>query len=108
LPGVLFCLAAEAGDKPSKAAAPAMDQSAPTAQGSSLTGCIDEQDGHYVLLVDHMVKITNLQSSGSDREVFAKHMGRMVRVRGTKSSGLTVTFKVTGIERLEGNCGQVK
>jgi hypothetical protein len=107
LPGVLFCLAAAAGNKPSQVDAPAMNQSAPTAQGA-LTGCIDEQDGHYVLLDDHMVKITNLQSAGSDKEVFAKHVGRMVRVRGTKSSGLTGTFKVTGIERLEGNCGEVK
>jgi len=107
LPGVLFCLASGAGDKPSQVDAPSMDQSAAMAQGS-LTGCIDEQDGRYVLLDDHMVKITNLESAGSDREVFAKHVGRMVRVRGSKSSGLTGTFKVTGIQRLEGSCGKVK
>jgi hypothetical protein len=78
--GVLFCLAAQAGNRATQGAAPAMNQSAPTAQGT-LIDCVDEQDGHYVLLDDQMVKLTNLQSVGSDQEVFAKHLGRMVRVR---------------------------
>jgi hypothetical protein len=69
---------------------------------------MDEQDGQYVLLDDQMKKITNLRSAGSDKEVFAKHLGRRVQVRGTQSSGEKGMFKVTGIEQLSGNCGQAK
>jgi hypothetical protein len=106
LPGVLFCLAAQAAGQPGQGA-PTPKQSASKAQ-QSLTGCVDEQDGQYVLLDDQMLKITSLQSAGSDQEVFAKHLGRKVQVRGTKSSGQKGTFKVTSIEQVSGNCGQAK
>jgi len=105
LVGVLFCLAAQAASKPNKA--PLGNQSAPKAQ-HSLTGCIDEQAGQYVLLDDQMAKIASLQSADSDQEVFAKHLGRMVRVIGTDLSGRKGTFQVTRIEQLSGRCGQAK
>lgn len=103
--GVLFCLAAPA--------AGIFDQGATTDKSvsrapQSLTGCMDEQGGQYVLLDDQMQKIASLQPAGPDKEVFAKHLGRRVRVKGTKSSGPKGTFKVTGIEQLSGNCGQAK
>lgn len=104
--GVLFCLAAQAGGKPSQGA-PTQNKSGSRAQ-QSLTGCMDEQDGQYVLLDDQMLKITSLQSASSDKEVFAKHLGHKVQVTGTKSSEQKGTFKVTGIEQVEGNCGQAK
>jgi hypothetical protein len=104
--GILICMAAQTAGNPNQGA-PAPDKSAPAAQ-QSLTGCIDEQDGHYVLLDDQMSKIASLQSAGSDQEVFAKHLGRKVRVSGTKSSGQEGAFKVTGIERVAGTCGQSK
>jgi hypothetical protein len=102
---VLFCLAAQAAGKPGQGAP--TDKSAARAE-QSLTGCIDEQDGQYVLLDDRMLKIVSLQSAGSDQEVFAKHLGRKVKVTGTESSARTGTFKVTGIERLPGICGEAK
>ena len=105
--GVVCCLAAQTAGKPNQDS-PTPSQSASKAQ-QSLTGCIDEQqDGQYVLLDDQMQKIARLQSAGSDKEVFAKHLGRMVQVKGTKSSGQKATFRVTSIEQVPGNCGQAK
>jgi hypothetical protein len=106
LMGVLFCLAVQAAGKPDQSA-PAPNKASPAAQ-QTLTGCIDEQDGHYVLLDDLMLKITGLQSAGTDQEVFAKHLGSKVQVKGTRSSGQNSIFKVTRIEHVAGNCGQAK
>jgi hypothetical protein len=104
--GVLVCMAAQAAGKPSQGV-PAINQSAPEAQ-QSLTGCVDEQNGQYVLLDDQMVKITGLQSTGSDREVFAKYVGRKVKVSGSKDSGQKDTFKVNKIEQISASCGPAK
>jgi hypothetical protein len=82
-------------------------QAAPGAQ-RPLTGCIDQQNGQYVLLDDQMLKITGLQSAGPDREVFAKFVGRMVRVSGTGSTGQKNVFKVTSIEQVASSCGPAK
>jgi len=103
--GVLFCLAARAADGPSQAAP--TSKSVPAAP-TSLTGCIDEQYGQYVLLDDQMLKITSLESAGSAKDVFAKYVGHEVQVRGTKSSGPKATFTVTSIEQIRDNCGQAK
>ena len=63
---------------------PARSQSAAKA---SLTGCVDERDGQYVLTND-----TNLQptarlkpAAGSPEDNFARHMGHKVNVRGMLS-----------------------
>jgi hypothetical protein len=103
--GVLACLAAQAaGSKPTQAA---MYQPASNAT-KSLTGCVDEQNGQYVLLDEQMQKITNLESAGSDPEVFAKRVGQKVVVKGTESSGRKGVFTVTSIEKLSGSCGPLK
>jgi hypothetical protein len=101
--GVLICLAAQAG----RSSQGDTNKSATKAE-QSLTGCIDEQAGQYVLLDDQMAKIINLQSAGTEREVFAKFMGVMVQVTGTKSSGEKSVFTVTNIERVSGICGRPK
>jgi hypothetical protein len=61
---------------------------AKTAAKASLTGCVDERDGQYVLTND-----TNLQptarlqpAAGSPEDNFARFMGQKVTVRGTLSS----------------------
>jgi hypothetical protein len=94
LAGVLFGLAQHAAGNPAKAA--------PKAQ-QTLTGCIDEQAGQYVLLDDRMVKIASLQSAGTDKEVFAKHLGRKVQVTGAEPSGRKGVFRVTRIEQVRGD-----
>ena len=104
LVGILACLLAQAGSKPESAAA---GQPAAAAQ-QSLTGCIDEQNGQYVLLDDQMVKMTALQSAGSGKDVFAKYVGRKVQVSGTAASGPKGVFTVSRIEQISASCGPGK
>ena len=73
---------------------------------ASLTGCVDEQEGNYVLLSDQtMNPIANLVADGFDKEDFAKHVGHKVTVRGTSSSqGALPLFKVRTIEKVSETC----
>ncbi len=82
--------------KPSKA----KDSSA------SLTGCIDEQNGHYVMISDRTLDpIADLQAEGFDTEDFAKHLGHKVTVRGTSNPGESrPLFKVRSIEAVSDTC----
>lgn len=89
-------------------------RSAPTSQfvpvaQQSLTGCIDEQFGQYILLDGQMQKIVNLQAAGPQKEIFAKYLGHKVEVRGARSSSLKAArFVVTGIARVADTCGHAK
>lgn len=67
-------------------AAPQSAKPRPAAK-ASLTGCVDERDGQYVLTND-----TNLQptarlkpAAGSPEDNFARYMGQKVTVRGALS-----------------------
>jgi hypothetical protein len=90
---------------PVSGASKAKSQPAPQ---PAMTGCIDEQDGQYVLLDEQMRKVVSLVSAGPDQEVFAKHVGHKVEVKGTAPRGGSGTFRVTVIRQLEGACGQAK
>jgi len=75
--GILFlsvCLHAQNGEsrQPSK---------------NTLTGCVDERDGQYVLTNDtDLQTLARLQpEAGSADDNFAKHMGHKVTVRGKLS-----------------------
>lgn len=72
----------------------------------SLTGCVDEQDGNYLLLDDHMLnKLADLEAVGAGNEAFfAKHLGHKVTVKGSKSSEPDAKFKVTSIEDISAVC----
>jgi hypothetical protein len=74
--------------------------------GASLTGCIDEQNGHYVMVDDRTLDpIADLQAEGFETEGFAKHMGHKVTVRGTSSPGEgRPLFKVRSIEAVSDTC----
>jgi hypothetical protein len=74
--------------------------------GSSLTGCVDQQDGHYLLVDDrNLSPVADLQAEGFPTEGFAKHMGHKVTVRGISSSGSTrPVFKVRSIETVSETC----
>jgi hypothetical protein len=97
--------------------------------GSSLTGCVDEQDGRYVLIDDrNLTPIANLEADGFPMEGFAKHMGHKVTVRGTsipaansdsngnadrsanpeQSKDKRPVFKVRTIETVSETCGPQK
>jgi hypothetical protein len=74
--------------------------------GASLTGCIDEQNGKYVMVNDRTLDpIADLQAEGFETEGFAKHMGHKVTVRGTSNPGETrPLFKVRSIEEISDTC----
>jgi hypothetical protein len=76
------------------------------ASGSSLTGCVDEKEGHYILVDDRSLSpVADLEADGFPTEGFAKHVGHKVTVRGTSSSGSTrPVFKVRSIATLSETC----
>jgi hypothetical protein len=73
---------------------------------SSLSGCIDEQNGRYVLVDERNLEpVADLEADGFPTEGFAKHMGQKVTVRGTSSSGSARSlFKVRSIETVSDTC----
>jgi hypothetical protein len=78
----------------------------PKGEMTSLTGCMDEQEGQWVLVNDQTLAIlANLAADGFPTEGFAKHMGHKVTVRGTVSSGGSrPLFKVRSIETISETC----
>lgn len=84
------------------------EKTAPPAKNgaASMTGCVDEQEGNYVLLSDRtMNPIANLEADGFPREAFAKHVGHKVTVRGTSNpQGALPLFKVKAIETVSETC----
>jgi hypothetical protein len=73
---------------------------------ASLTGCVDEQDGHYILTDDREMKpIADLVADGFPAEGFAKHVGHKVTVRGVPVAGdARPVFKVRSIETVSETC----
>jgi hypothetical protein len=71
-----------------------------------LTGCVDEQEGRYILVDERELKpLADLEAVGFPTEGFAKHMGHKVIVRGTTSPGGTrPIFKVRTIETVSESC----
>jgi hypothetical protein len=77
-----------------------------TSSGASLTGCVDERDGHYILVDDQGLNpMADLEADGFPTEGFAKHMGHKVTVRGTSNSESTrPRFKVRSVETVSETC----
>ena len=82
------------------------DKAEPKGQTASLTGCVDEQEGKWVLVNDQtMAIIATLAADGFPTEGFAKYMGQKVTVQGTASSGGPgSTFKVRSIKTIRETC----
>jgi hypothetical protein len=82
------------------------DKAEPKRQAASLTGCVDEQDGKWVLVNNQtMAIIANLTADGFPGEAFAKYVGHKVTVRGTANSdGSKSEFKVREIESVSDTC----
>jgi hypothetical protein len=78
----------------------------PKGQTATLTGCVDEQNGKWVLVNDQtMAIIAKLAADGFPTEAFAKYMGHKVNVRGTASSDDSgSTFKVREIKTISETC----
>jgi hypothetical protein len=81
-------------------------KSTKAAPATSLTGCVDEQEGQWVLVNDQtMTVMAHLAADGFPTEGFAKHVGHKVTVRGTSSSdGPRPLFKVRTIEMISETC----
>ena len=78
-----------------------------TVDQETMTGCVDQQEGKYVLLDDQMLKkLADLEASiaRATKMFFAKHMGHKVTVKGKKSSGPEESFKVSSIEDVAAVC----
>lgn len=90
-------------------AVPQQSQSKPRTpvKQTSMTGCVDEQDGRYILIHDQTrALIANLEAEGFPPEGFAKHLGHKVTVRGSVASeGEHPVFKVRSIETISDACG---
>ncbi|PWU05431.1 MAG: hypothetical protein C5B51_14305 [Terriglobia bacterium] len=74
---------------------------------AALTGCIDEQEGRYVLLDDRtMNAVADLDADGVPTEaMFARHVGHKVTVRGSSTPGGTrPVFKVREITTVSDMC----
>ena len=76
------------------------------ASGTTLSGCVDQKDGKYVLVDEkNLNPVANLEADGFPVEGFAKHLGHKVTVRGTSSSGGNgPIFKVRSIETVSEIC----
>ena len=73
---------------------------------AALKGCVDEQDGRYVLVsAETMAVLANLEADGFPTEGFAKHLGHKVTVQGTSvPNGNRPVFKVRSIETISDTC----
>ena len=75
-------------------------------QTASLTGCVDEEDGKYILINDRTrAPIADLEADGFPTEGFAKHMGHKVTIRGISNPGTgRPLFRVRSIETVSETC----
>lgn len=73
---------------------------------ASMTGCVDEQEGHYVLIDERgRNPIADLEADGFPVEGFAKHVGHKVIVRGMSNAGDKLPrFKVRTVETVSETC----
>lgn len=68
----------------------------------SVTGCVDEQNGHYVLRDVQTSQLIALQPTGTDsNDSFARFVGHQAEASGTMSAG---TLKVAHIGQVADMC----
>jgi len=88
------------------AAPPQSEKAKPDAK-ASLTGCVDERDGQYVLTNDTDLQPTaRLQpAAGSAEDNFARHMGHKVKVQGIlKKDEPLPTMTVENVSTVSQTC----
>jgi hypothetical protein len=94
--GAILCLGAAAQGQTTnpdnKSAQSANRVRRPDAGAQSVTGCVDEQNGHYVLRDVQTSQLITLQASSANADDdFARFVGHQAQASGTLSSGtLTV------------------
>src|SRR5262249_60008015 len=72
-------------------------------QNQTLTGCVDEKSGDYVLTSDDALKhIAALESVGFDKTNFARFVGHKVSITGQLiASGDPPTLRVTSVDNIK-------
>ena len=73
---------------------------------TTLTGCVDQQDGGFVLVENRTMRpVVDLSAEGFPQDGFAKYLGRKVTVRGTSSPGTArPLFRVRSVETVSDVC----
>ena len=73
---------------------------------TTLTGCVDEQNGQYLLINDRTLDpIADLVADGFPTEGFARHLGHTVTIRGISNpDGVRPVFKVRSIQPVSDTC----
>jgi hypothetical protein len=77
------------------------------ARQTTLTGCIDEEDGVYVLIHERTRDlIVTLEPDGFPVENFAKFLGIKVTIRGIRTpQDPHPVFRVRSIQKMSEGCG---
>ena len=106
--GTLLCIGVfaqgQANDPNNKSSQQTANRVKRPAEGTaqSVTGCVDEQDGHYVLRDLQTSQLIRLQATGVNADNdFAKFVGHQAQASGTVSSG---TLTVTHIAQVADMC----
>jgi hypothetical protein len=73
---------------------------------TTLTGCVDQKDGQYVLTEDTTLRtIAELRAASSNQDSFARHLGHRVTVRGELvSDGGRPWMRVRSLETVSQSC----
>lgn len=76
------------------------------AKADTMTGCLDQRDGDYILAEEKTLrKLASLEPQGFDRESFAKYVGHKVALTGRRSGeGERVVMKVRTVKTLSEVC----
>ena len=77
---------------------------------SSMTGCVDEKPGRYVLVEDKNLKeLVELQPVTFEKEGLAKYLGHKVTVRGEMSSEADhPVMKVHSVQKISDVCASAE
>lgn len=75
-------------------------------QSLTVTGCVDERNGHYVLRDEQSGQLLSLQAPGENEDTwFARFVGHKAQASGTKSSE---TLSVTSVKMVADMCGPAR
>jgi hypothetical protein len=110
--GAFLCLGAlaqgQANDQNKSTQQQTANRAKRPAEGTaqSVTGCVDEQDGHYVLRDMQTSQLIRLQATGANADNdFARFVGHQAQASGTLSSS---TMTVAHIGQVADMCPVVK
>jgi hypothetical protein len=97
-----LCAPAQPADKKAK--------KSPAPSITSITGCVDQRNGGYVLTEDTDMKpIMKLHWEGDQDSMFARHVGHRVTVEGAVSSSETgLVLNVKKVTEVSDSCMPAK